>query len=71
MNPNQKIIIQLTALLFWMLNASGQPINPMLVGNNVWINPSDQVWDLTQQCGVGSVRIYNFVRLVRGGLTIR
>ncbi len=36
----------------------GTPISPMLVGNNVWyINPSNQVWDLTAQCGVQSLRI--------------
>lgn len=47
----------MAALLFWVLNANGQPINSMLVGNNVWLNPSDKVWELTKECGVGSVRI--------------
>jgi hypothetical protein len=57
MNPNKQIIIPMAALLLWVLNADGQPINPMLVGNNVWLNPSDKVWELTKECGVGSVRI--------------
>ncbi|WP_100616011.1 hypothetical protein [Confluentibacter citreus] len=34
------------------------PISPILVGTNVWyIDPSKQVWDLTQQSGVKSIRI--------------
>lgn len=50
--------IHIAALLFFALGANGQTISPMLVGNNVWyINPSDKVWELTQQCGVGSLRI--------------
>jgi hypothetical protein len=57
MSTNKKIIMPMAALLFWVLNANGQPIKSMLVGNNVWLNPSDKVWDLTRQCGVGSVRI--------------
>jgi hypothetical protein len=33
-------------------------ISPMLVGNNVWyIDPSPQVWNLTADCGVQSLRI--------------
>ncbi|WP_338359577.1 hypothetical protein [Yeosuana marina] len=36
----------------------GIAISPMLVGNNVWYkNPSQLVWDLTAECGVGSLRI--------------
>jgi hypothetical protein len=36
----------------------GQQISPMLVGNNAWYtNPSQEVWDLTAACGVGSIRI--------------
>ena len=36
----------------------GVPISPMLVGNNVWyLNPSNQVWNLTADCGVQSLRI--------------
>ena len=33
-------------------------ISPILVGTNVWyINPSDEVWDLTKKSGVTSIRI--------------
>ncbi len=33
-------------------------ISPILVGNNVWYrNPTDQVWNLTAQSGVTSIRI--------------
>lgn len=33
-------------------------ISPILVGNNVWFsNPTDQVWKLTAQSGVASIRI--------------
>lgn len=33
-------------------------ISPVLVGNNVWFsNPTDQVWKLTAQSGVTSIRI--------------
>ncbi len=34
------------------------PISPMLVGTNVWyIDPSEQVWNLTAKAGVTSIRI--------------
>jgi hypothetical protein len=37
---------------------TGTKISPVLVGNNVWYrNPTDQVWDLTAQSGVTSIRI--------------
>lgn len=37
---------------------TGTKISPILVGNNVWYrNPTDQVWDLTAQSGVTSIRI--------------
>ncbi|MBC7845980.1 MAG: hypothetical protein H7Y10_05770 [Flavobacterium sp.] len=37
---------------------SGTQISPLLVGNNVWfINPTNQIWDLTAQSGVTSIRI--------------
>lgn len=36
----------------------GTKISPILVGNNVWyVNPTDEVWKLTAQSGVGSMRI--------------
>lgn len=37
---------------------TGTKISPILVGNNVWYrNPTDQVWNLTAQSGVTSIRI--------------
>ncbi len=58
MKTGKIVIIQIAAGLLWSLSASGQTISPMLVGNNVWyVNPSDKVWELTKQCGVGSLRI--------------
>lgn len=39
-------------------NSQSNAISPILVGTNVWfINPSKQVWDLTEQSGVKSIRI--------------
>ncbi len=35
-----------------------QTISPMLVGNNAWFtNPTDEVWALTGECGVKTIRI--------------
>jgi hypothetical protein len=34
-----------------------QAISPLLVGQNVWMNPSDKVWQLVTDCGVRSIRI--------------
>jgi len=40
------------------LTSEGKMISSMLVGNNVWYkNPSQQIWDLTAQCGITSLRI--------------
>ncbi|MEL1240336.1 hypothetical protein [Flavobacterium flavipallidum] len=39
-------------------NVQGIKISPILVGNNLWYNKiTDQVWDLTAQSGVTSIRI--------------
>ncbi|MEQ8238567.1 MAG: DUF5010 C-terminal domain-containing protein [Cyclobacteriaceae bacterium] len=39
-------------------SAKSQDISPMLVGNNAWFtNPSDEVWGLTGECGVQTIRI--------------
>lgn len=32
-------------------------INPYLVGTNVWLNPSEEVWDITSQAGLQIIRI--------------
>lgn len=38
--------------------ANSTQISPILVGNNVWFkNPTEQIWDLTAQSGVCSIRI--------------
>jgi hypothetical protein len=39
------------------LSIFSQPISPYLVGNNVWLNPSDEVWKKTSECGLQIVRI--------------
>jgi hypothetical protein len=37
---------------------TAKPISTLLVGTNAWYkNPTDQVWTLTQQCGIASIRI--------------
>jgi hypothetical protein len=52
------ISIILGLFLFGFGNLNAQEISPMLVGTNVWyINPSEQVWNLTQECGVKTIRI--------------
>jgi len=39
-------------------NIAAQQISPLLVGTNVWYSKlSDQVWTLTKECGVKSIRI--------------
>ncbi len=39
------------------LTPSTQAISPVLVGNNVWYNPAQQVWDLSRDGGVKIYRI--------------
>lgn len=57
MNQAYKYFYCFVFLLFgWSANA--QKISPNLVGTNVWyINPSEQVWDLTEESGVKTIRI--------------
>ncbi|MCV9387411.1 carbohydrate-binding protein [Reichenbachiella ulvae] len=57
-----KVKLQRTALAIAFLWGMGvmeaQPISPMLVGNNAWYtNPTDEVWALTGECGVKTIRI--------------
>jgi hypothetical protein len=46
---------------FWIFisnNANAQQISPNLVGTNVWYSElSEQVWKLTSECGVKTIRI--------------
>lgn len=40
------------------VSINGKKISPILVGTNVWyINPTDEVWELTAESGVSSIRI--------------
>jgi hypothetical protein len=44
--------------LFFAFAGNAQQISPNLVGTNVWYSQlSDQVWDLTKECGVKTIRI--------------
>ncbi len=46
------------ALFAAMVSASfAQTISPLLVGQNVWMNPNDKIWQLVTDCGVQSIRI--------------
>jgi hypothetical protein len=47
----------LLLLMLFSLGINAQEISKMLVGTNVWYNPSATVWNQTAQCGVGSIRI--------------
>jgi len=45
-------------VIFIANNSNAQNISPNLVGTNVWyINPREQVWNLTKECGVKTIRI--------------
>ncbi len=40
------------------VGTSAQQISPLLVGTNLWYNdPGEQVWNLTRECGVKTIRI--------------
>ncbi len=46
------------ALVIIVCSANSQSISPRLVGTNVWyFDPGAQVWDLTKQSGVQTIRI--------------
>lgn len=48
----------LVLMAFCIFKTNAQKISPNLVGTNVWyINPSEQVWDMTKECGVKTIRI--------------
>lgn len=51
---NAPILFLLIILSF---QVHGQEISPMLVGNNLWMNPNQEVWDLTSECGVQTIRV--------------
>ncbi len=41
----------------WFAAGFCQAISPLLVGQNAWMNPNSQMWQLVAACGVKSVRI--------------
>ena len=49
--------IAFSVLACFCSNAFSQPISPLLVGQNAWMNPNTQMWQLVTNCGVQSVRI--------------
>ncbi len=52
------LLTLITGLIVHISIVNAQQISPQLVGTNVWyINPSDEVWKLTQECGVKTIRI--------------
>ncbi|MEQ8549728.1 MAG: hypothetical protein RIC03_17580, partial [Cyclobacteriaceae bacterium] len=54
----KKLISLILLVLSFTSDLYAQEISPMLVGNNAWYtNPSDQVWQLTKDCGVKTIRI--------------
>jgi hypothetical protein len=55
---NYALLILFSIAFLTFENSNAQEISSMLVGNNVWyINPSDQVWNLTAEAKLGSLRI--------------
>jgi hypothetical protein len=52
-----KFKMLLLVLVLALNGLTGQTISPMLVGNNVWYNPDQTVWNLSEECGLQSVRI--------------
>jgi hypothetical protein len=54
----QASLISIFLLLLFSATLNAQQISPNLVGTNVWyIDPSEQVWNLTKACGVKTIRI--------------
>lgn len=52
-----KAAIAFAVLAGVLTNAFSQAISPLLMGQNVWMNPNDKVWQLVTDCGVQSIRI--------------
>jgi len=54
----KRAIYFLILIAVFPFGISAQTISPQLVGTNAWYtNPSQQVWDLTAECGVKTIRI--------------
>lgn len=53
-----KTVVYLQFMVLCALGLNAQNISTQLVGTNVWyINPGDMVWELTDDCGVKTIRI--------------
>jgi len=53
-----RVVLLLIFVLTLAYAAVSQEISPRLVGNNAWYtNPTDEVWALTGECGVQTIRI--------------
>ena len=51
-------LIPILLFLLFSIAVKAQQISSNLVGTNVWyIDPSEQVWNLTKECGVKTIRI--------------
>lgn len=50
-------VLFILSLFLFLLQIQAQEISKMLVGTNLWYNPSTTVWNLTKDCEVGAVRI--------------
>lgn len=50
-------VLFILSLLLIIPQIQAQEISKMLVGTNLWLNPSTTVWNLTKECEVGAVRI--------------
>lgn len=55
---NRLSLIPIFLFMLFSVSGKAQQISPNLVGTNVWyIDPSEQVWNLTKECGVKTIRI--------------
>ena len=52
-----KVVLLSAGLLCSHVIVYSQPISPLLVGQNVWMNPDQTVWQRVSEVGVGSIRI--------------
>jgi hypothetical protein len=50
-------ILLLLAMFLAIPKTNAQKISPYLVGNNVWMNPSDGIWNYGAQCHLQMIRI--------------
>ena len=54
----QASLVSIFLSLLFSVTLNAQQISPNLVGTNIWFSQlDDQVWDLTKECGVKTIRI--------------